>query len=37
MQVIFGNNLMVVFGLLAVLTFAFSSGFVLVKYKGREI
>jgi hypothetical protein len=36
MQVIFGNNLMVVFGLLAVLAFAFSSGFVLVKYKGKR-
>ena len=36
MQVIFGNNLMVVFGLLAVLAFAFSSGFVLVKYKGKK-
>ena len=36
MQTILGNNLMVVFGLLAVLAFVFSSGFVLIKYKGRE-
>lgn len=36
MQIIFGNNLMRLFGLLAVLAFAFSSGFVLVKYKGKK-
>lgn len=36
MQVIFGNNLMLVFGLLAVLVFLFSSSFVLVKYKGKK-
>jgi hypothetical protein len=36
MRTIFGNNLMMVFGLLAMLAFAISSGFVLVKYKGKE-
>jgi hypothetical protein len=36
MQTIFGNNLMMVFGLLAVLAFAISSGFVVFKYKSKE-
>jgi len=36
MQEIFGNNLMMVFALLAIITFVFSSGFTLVKYKGKK-
>jgi len=36
MQEIFGNNLMKVFALLAIITFVFSSGFTLVKYKGKK-
>jgi hypothetical protein len=33
MQTIFGNNLMMVFGLLAILVFMLSTGFVVIKYK----
>ncbi len=33
MQTIFSNNLMMVFGLLAILLFMLSTGFVVVKYK----
>jgi hypothetical protein len=36
MEQILGNNLMMVFGFLVVIAFAFSSGFVLVKYKGKR-
>lgn len=36
MKVIRENNLMAVFGLVALLAFMFSSGFVLVKYKGKR-
>lgn len=36
MQTLLGNNLMMVFGILAITGFLFSSGFVLVKQKGKE-
>lgn len=35
MQTILGNNLMMVFGMLAIVGFLFSSGFVLVKNKSK--
>ncbi len=36
MRIIRENNLMVILGLIALVAFMFSSGFVLVKYKGKE-
>jgi hypothetical protein len=36
LRIIKENNLMFVFGLIALLVFMFSSGFVLVKYRGKK-
>ncbi len=36
MKIIKENNLMVIFGLIALIAFMLSSGFALVKYKGKE-
>ena len=36
MQVLLGNNLMMLFGLIAMVAFFFSFGFAFLKYKGKE-
>jgi hypothetical protein len=36
MQKLLGNNLMMLFGLIAMVAFFFSSGFAFLKYKGKE-
>jgi hypothetical protein len=36
MQKLLGNNLMMLFGLIAIVAFFFSSGFAFLKYKGKE-
>jgi hypothetical protein len=36
MQELLGNNLMMLFGLIAIVGFFFSSGFAFLKYKGKE-
>lgn len=36
MQVLLGNNLMMLFGLFAMVAFFLSSGFVFLKYKGKK-
>ena len=36
MQKLLGNNLMMLFGLIAIVAFFFSTGFAFLKYKGKE-